>query len=84
MSTEQIAVRVPAELLEELDALVKRGTFKNRAEAVRAGIERIADLERRHRLDEAIVEGYRRLPPMAKEDAAALASLRESIQEEPW
>lgn len=84
MSTEQIAVRLSEDLLAEVDALVARGVYESRAAAVRAGIELVAELDRRRRTDEAIVEGYRRVPPSAADDAAALASLREAISEEPW
>jgi Arc/MetJ-type ribon-helix-helix transcriptional regulator len=84
MSGEQIAVRLPKDLLARLDALVKQGTYESRAAAVRAGIETLAELERRKAVDQAIVEGYQRIPPTASEDRAALESLREAIAEEPW
>lgn len=84
MGTEQIAVRLPEELLARLDDLVSRGLYESRAAAVRAGIEAITELERRWAVDRAITEGYRRSPPAGAEDAAALASLREAIAEEPW
>jgi Arc/MetJ-type ribon-helix-helix transcriptional regulator len=84
METEQIAVRLPRPDLEAVDELVRRGTYPNRAAAVRAGVAAIAALARHRALDERIVEGYRRMPPTPEEDAAALASLREAIAEEPW
>lgn len=84
MSTEQIAVRLPPEQLAKLDELVERGGYASRAAVVRAGIDAIAEFEQRRRIDEAIVEGYRRIPPTAAETAAATASLREAIAEEPW
>jgi Arc/MetJ-type ribon-helix-helix transcriptional regulator len=84
MSSEQIAVRLPRELLARLDDLVRSGVYESRAEAVRAGIESIADMERRRAVDRSIVDGYRRRPPTRLEEAAALASLREAIEEEPW
>lgn len=84
MAPEQIAVRLPAELLAELDALVSAGRYESRAAAVRAGIEALTELERRWAIDRAVSDGYRRLPPTTAEDAAALASLREAIAEEPW
>jgi hypothetical protein len=34
--------------------------------------------------DRAIIEGYRQNPPTTAESAAALASLRDAILEEPW
>ena len=84
MKTEQIAVRLPEALLSELDRFVASGAYASRAAAVRAGVEMVTAVERRKRDDQAIVEGYRRFPPTAAEDAAALGSLRDAIAEEPW
>jgi Arc/MetJ-type ribon-helix-helix transcriptional regulator len=84
MATEQIAVRLPEELLHELDALVASGVYESRAAAVRAGVEAIMVLERRRQTDRAIVEGYRRIPPTTGDHDAAIASLRDAITEEPW
>ncbi len=82
--TEQIAVRLPNELLADLDELVGRGVYASRAAAVRAGVEAVTELHRRRIVDRAIVEGYLRLPPTDAESDAATASLREAIAEEPW
>jgi len=51
---------------------------------VRAGLEVLADLARRRALDDAIIDGYRRVPPTPAERASALASLHDAIAEEPW
>ena len=84
MPTEQIAVRIPKDLLEKLDELVRSGLYESRAAAVRAGVEAIARIERRREVDRWIIEGYQRLPATPAEETAALASLREAIAEEPW
>lgn len=84
MATEQIAVRLPEEQLAVLDDLVTRGVYDSRAAAVRAGVEAVLELDRRRQADEAIVNGYREKPPTDVERAAAIASLREAITEEPW
>ena len=84
VATEQIAVRLPQELLEELDALVASGAYESRAAAVRAGVEAITAQARRRQIDRAIVAGYQRTPPAALDHDAALASLRDAITEEPW
>lgn len=84
MATEQIAVRIPEPLLSGLDALVTSGAYKNRAAAVRAGIEAIMKLDRQQQTDRAIVAGYTLLPPTESEGQAALASLRAAIVDEPW
>jgi len=84
VATEQIAIRLPEELLSELDALVASGAFESRAAAVRAGVQAITALEHRRQIDRAIVAGYQRTPPTAVENNAATASLRDAIAEEPW
>ncbi|MDQ1496716.1 MAG: hypothetical protein QOI86_56, partial [Actinomycetota bacterium] len=84
MTTEQIAVRLPGELLAQLDELVARGVFESRASAVRAGIEAITAADRRRVIDRALLDGYRRIPPTQPDEVAAVASLREAIAEEPW
>ena len=82
MSSEQIAVRVPSDLLAELDRLVDGGVFASRAAAVRLGLEEVTASEHRRRVDESIVEGYRRCPPTETERRAAEASLKASVLEE--
>lgn len=67
-----------------LDDLVARGAYATRAAAVRAGIEAVLELDRRRQADRTIVDGYQRTPPTDAERAAAIASLREAIAEEPW
>ena len=54
--TEQIAVRIPTLQLKDLDSAVASGHFKNRAEAVRRGIELLLRQER----ERQIAEEYRR------------------------
>lgn len=84
MATEQVAVRLPRQLLADLDDLVARGVYASRAAAVRAGVEAVTELQRRRATDRAIVDGYRRVPPSASEMDAAVASMRDAIAEEPW
>ncbi len=84
MATQQVAVRLPEPLLATLDDLVESGAYESRAAVVRAGIEAIAQVEQRRRIDRAIVDGYSRVPPAEAEDHAALVSLSEAILEEPW
>jgi len=84
VATEQIAVRLPEELLGELDALVASGAYESRAAAVRAGVEAITALEHRRQIDRVIIAGYRLTPPTTVENDAAVASLRDAIAEEPW
>lgn len=84
MATEQIAVRIPGELLAGLDCLVESGVYESRAAAVRAGVEAIMAIEQRRQVDRDVVEGYRRKPITDAEREAAVASLRDAILEEPW
>jgi Arc/MetJ-type ribon-helix-helix transcriptional regulator len=46
-----------------LDSLVADGRFATKADAIRAAIEALLEADRQRRIDEAIVEGYRRIPP---------------------
>jgi Arc/MetJ-type ribon-helix-helix transcriptional regulator len=54
----QIAVRLPDEDLERLDAAVARGSYPSRAAAVRAGLRRLLVDEREARIAEAYRRGY--------------------------
>ena len=81
----QIAVRLSDHLAADLDGLVEpTGPFLTRADAVRRAIEELVDRERRRRIGEAIVEGYRRIPQTEEELAWATRDAIASIEEEPW
>lgn len=84
MTSIQIAVRLPADLLEAIDGLIRGGMAENRAELVRQALERFVDQAERIRVDQAIIEGYRRFPATRDEEAAALAAIKQSIAEETW
>ena len=84
MQTQQVAVRLPLDLLATVDRLVDAGVYPSRAAAVRAGLEAIAEAQRRRAVDDAVVDGYTRIPPTVSEDEAALASLRDAVAEESW
>jgi len=59
----QIAVRLDKDLADRLDALVADGRFATKADAIRTAIEALVEADRQRRIGEAIVEGYRRIPP---------------------
>ncbi len=80
----QIVTRVPRELADQLDELVANGVFASRSDAVRQGLEAVVDRERRRRIGEAIVEGYRRIPVTEEELAWADAATVAMIEAEPW
>lgn len=82
--TKQIAIRIPDDLLEQLDELVAQGRFATRTDAVREALRALVESEERRRIDAAIVAGYRRHPPTAEELAWVDDSERDMIAEEPW
>ena len=71
MSTTQVAVRMEQELFERLDWLVVRCSFENRAEAIRAAIEQLAEQEREREIDEQIIDAYTRMPQTDEELASS-------------
>ena len=74
-------------LLERLDWLVARCSFENRAEAIRAAIERLAKQEREREIDEQIVEAYTRMP-QTQDELEGLGSpdfsAWDALDEEDW
>lgn len=82
--SQQIAVRIPDDLAGRLDSLVDEGHYATLADAVRAGIRELIERREEREIDERIIEGYRRTPPTAADEAWAERSGRELIAEEPW
>ena len=82
--TIQIAVKLPDRLVAELDALVARGAFDSRSEAVRHGIEALVRSDERQQIDAAFEEAFTRHPDTAEEMAEATRLAIESINDEPW
>jgi Arc/MetJ-type ribon-helix-helix transcriptional regulator len=82
--SEQIAVRIPAELAEHLDELVASGKFGSKAEAIRSAIRDLVETERRRQIGERIADGYRRMPQTDEEVTVAEAAAIRSLNEEPW
>jgi len=80
----QIAVRIPEQLGEQLEALVGSGRFETKADAVRSALEALIDAERRADVGRRIVDGYRKVPQDAADVAAAAGAAERSIDEEPW
>jgi metal-responsive CopG/Arc/MetJ family transcriptional regulator len=68
MST-QLAIRLPDDLLRDLDWVVVRLDYDSRAEAMRDALVRLVDQERRRQIGEQIAEGYRRMPQTEDEMA---------------
>lgn len=80
----QLVTRLTDDLLTEVDRLVADGVVGNRSEAVRLGLERLVNEQRRQRVGAAIVDAYRRQPQTDEELAALDETTRALVNEEPW
>jgi metal-responsive CopG/Arc/MetJ family transcriptional regulator len=65
----QLAIRLPDDLLKDLDWVVIRLNYDSRTEAMRDALVRLIDQERRREIGEQIAEGYRRMPQTEEEMA---------------
>lgn len=68
MST-QLAIRLPDDLLRDLDWVIVRLNYDSRAEAMRDALVKLIDQERRRQIGEQIVEAYTRMPQTEDEMA---------------
>ncbi len=66
MST-QLALRLPADLLADLDWLVGRCSYSNRTEAMRSTLEAAIKFERSRMIDEQYVTAYNDTPQTDEE-----------------
>lgn len=82
--TKQIAVKLPDDLVDELDRLVEGGTFANRSQAIRTGIEAMVIRQHRQEIDQRFRDGAARFPETIEDIDEATALAVSSIQEEPW
>ena len=82
--TIQIAVKLPDDLVGEVDRLVQRGDFDSRSQAVRRGLEAMVADRRRQELDRRYRDAMSRLPETEEEMAEATRSAVDAIHEEPW
>jgi metal-responsive CopG/Arc/MetJ family transcriptional regulator len=83
MST-QLAIRIPDDLLRDLDWVILRLHYDSRAEAMRDALVKLIDQERRRQIGEQIVEGYTRMPQTEEEMAFGDQAFIDSVNEEPW
>ena len=58
----QVQVRLTKAEAASLDAAIARGTFANRSDALRAGLERLLQEEREREIDKAYAAGYGKHP----------------------
>lgn len=82
--TKQIAVKLPDDLVDELDRLVQVGTFDSRSQAIRTGIEAMVAQKHRQEIDQRFRDGVARHPETVEDIDEATALAINSIQEEPW
>ena len=82
--TKQIAVKLPDELVGELDRLVERGAFDSRSQAVRSGLEAMVGAHRREELERRYREAITRMPETREEIAEATRLAVDAIHDEPW
>lgn len=82
MARRQTLVQLTDDLLALLDERAAR-SGRSRSEIIRSAIERELAAEREAAIDEAIVEGYTRIPPPER-DAWAEAGAKRSIADERW
>jgi len=82
--TIQIAVKLPDDLVHEIDRLVAGGAFDNRSQAVRSGLEAMVAGRRRQEIDRRYEEAMVRSPETEDEVADATRLAQNAIDEEPW
>ena len=87
MGTEQITVRLPEELLAEVDGLVARGVYDSRAATISAPVFRPSPRPKGGARSIGpsptdIAEAA--FPPARPSTKPAVASLRGAILDEPW
>ena len=78
----QLVTRIDTELVAAVDDLVATGVVRSRSDAVRIGLTRLVDEDRRRRTGQAIVDGYRRVPQ--GDDPWVDTLTRETVEAEPW
>lgn len=83
MHTSQIAIRMPDDLLAELDTAIPR-RFASRAEAVRIALTQLLRSETIEQLEERHRRGWQLHPATDRESEQARAESRALIAEEPW
>ncbi len=87
MST-QLAIRLPDELLAELDWLVVRCDYASRTEAMRTAIEAMIRRERSREIDEQYIAAYTKWPQTEEELAGlnhqSFANLDDDYEDWSW
>lgn len=80
----QFVTRIDEELAQQVDVLVASGTVASRSEAVRLGLVRLVDENRRRLVGDRITLGYTSKPQTEGELAGLDDATRALIAAEPW
>lgn len=80
--SQQIAIRIPDDDLEALDAAIAHGRFPNRAAAVREALSRLLRDERRASIEEADRRGYGATPQEEWAGQVGLAAFASFVEVE--
>lgn len=81
--TTRITVKLPDELIANVDRLVRRGRFASRSDAVRNGLVKLLQEAESRRIDDAFAAGFARHPDDDLLTEAKRLAV-EAIEDEPW
>jgi Arc/MetJ-type ribon-helix-helix transcriptional regulator len=82
--TIQIAVKLPDDVVDAIDQLVRAGGAQSRSDAVRTGLGLLLRRSRSDAIDQAFADGFRRMPEQADELDDAWRLGVAAIDDEPW
>lgn len=80
----QVAVKLPDDLVHEIDQLVSQGYFPSRSSVIRRGLESVVRAHRARVIDEAYAQGYAAIPETEEEIAEATRGAVAAINDEVW
>ena len=69
MTQRPLAVRLPEETINGLDRLVAEGRYVTRSAGIKDALDKLLAAFERQRIDQAMIDGYRRFP-MTKDELA--------------
>ncbi len=82
--TTQIAVKLPDELVSEIDRLVEGGAFASRSQAIRSGLEAMVAGRHRLEIDRQFHDAAAGHPETREDIADATRLAVDAIRDEPW
>lgn len=82
--TIQIALKLPDELVEAADEIVRQGAYTSRSDLARKAIEALVVTEQRRSIDDLYRSAYTAIPETDAEIEEAVALATRTIAEEPW